>query len=141
MPPPRAGPGKDTMILVYKVYYDGFKNVDLGGSAAQSVVLMVDRHRPDGHPVPLRREEGALLHGRAQPHPATSLSHLVLVLGLLIVVVFPLYLAFVASTHTAQDILQVPMPLLPGSNLVETYTARAVRRRDRRRLHRSGGAA
>ena len=28
------------MILVYKVYNDGFKNGDLGGSAAQSVILM-----------------------------------------------------------------------------------------------------
>ena len=37
----RGGPGKDTAILVYKVYYDGFKAMDLGGSAAQSVVLMV----------------------------------------------------------------------------------------------------
>ena len=36
----RGGPGRDTMILVYKVYDDGFKNGDLGGSAAQSVVLM-----------------------------------------------------------------------------------------------------
>ena len=36
-----GGPGKDTTILVYKVYYDGFKAMDLGGSAAQSVVLMV----------------------------------------------------------------------------------------------------
>jgi sn-glycerol 3-phosphate transport system permease protein len=36
-----GGPGKDTAILVYKVYYDGFKALDLGGSAAQSVVLMV----------------------------------------------------------------------------------------------------
>jgi len=35
-----GGPGKDTSILVYKVYYDGFKALDLGGSAAQSVVLM-----------------------------------------------------------------------------------------------------
>ena len=37
----QGGPGKDTSILVYKVYYDGFKAMDLGGSAAQSVVLMV----------------------------------------------------------------------------------------------------
>ncbi len=37
----RGGPGKDTAILVYKVYYDGFKALDLGGSAAQSAVLMV----------------------------------------------------------------------------------------------------
>ena len=28
-------------MLVYKVYYDGFKALDLGGSAAQSVVLML----------------------------------------------------------------------------------------------------
>jgi len=37
----QGGPGKDTAILVYKVYYDGFKALDSGGSAAQSVVLMV----------------------------------------------------------------------------------------------------
>ncbi len=37
----QGGPGKDTSILVYKVYYDGFKALDLGGSAAQSVVLML----------------------------------------------------------------------------------------------------
>ena len=37
----KGGPGKETAILVYKVYYDGFKALDLGGSAAQSVVLMV----------------------------------------------------------------------------------------------------
>jgi sn-glycerol 3-phosphate transport system permease protein len=37
----KGGPGKDTAILVYKVYFDGFKAMDLGGSAAQSVVLMV----------------------------------------------------------------------------------------------------
>jgi sn-glycerol 3-phosphate transport system permease protein len=36
-----GGPGKDTSILVYKVYYDGFKALDINGSAAQSVVLMV----------------------------------------------------------------------------------------------------
>ena len=37
----QGGPGKDTTILVYKVYHDGFKAMDLGGSAAQSVVLMI----------------------------------------------------------------------------------------------------
>jgi sn-glycerol 3-phosphate transport system permease protein len=35
-----GGPGKETSVLVYKLYYDGFKALDLGGSAAQSVVLM-----------------------------------------------------------------------------------------------------
>ncbi len=36
-----GGPGQSTSILVYKVYQDGFKALDLGGSAAQSVVLMI----------------------------------------------------------------------------------------------------
>ncbi|MEP7327856.1 MAG: sn-glycerol-3-phosphate ABC transporter permease UgpA [Betaproteobacteria bacterium] len=36
-----GGPGKSTSILVFKIYYDGFKGLDLGGSAAQSAVLMV----------------------------------------------------------------------------------------------------
>jgi sn-glycerol 3-phosphate transport system permease protein len=37
----QGGPAGATQILVYKVYYDGVKASDLGGSSAQSVVLMV----------------------------------------------------------------------------------------------------
>jgi len=37
----KGGPAKATEILVYKVYNDGFIGLDLGGSAAQSVILMV----------------------------------------------------------------------------------------------------
>jgi sn-glycerol 3-phosphate transport system permease protein len=48
------------------------------------------------------------------------LAHVVVLLGVLIVA-FPLYLAFVASTHTAQEIVQAPMPLLPGSNFWYSY--------------------
>jgi sn-glycerol 3-phosphate transport system permease protein len=51
-----------------------------------------------------------------------ALSHGVLLLGV-IVVAFPVYLTFVASTHTAQEILQAPMPLLPGNQLVHNYVA------------------
>jgi sn-glycerol 3-phosphate transport system permease protein len=36
-----GGPGQATSILVYKVWRDGVVNLDLGGSAAQSVVLMI----------------------------------------------------------------------------------------------------
>ena len=50
------------------------------------------------------------------------LAHAVMLLGVLIVA-FPLYLAFVASTHSAQDIVQAPMPLLPGTHFWETYKA------------------
>ncbi len=35
-----GGPAKATEILVYKLYHDAFKALDLGGSAAQSVILM-----------------------------------------------------------------------------------------------------
>jgi len=37
----QGGPAGATQILVYKVYYDGVKAADLGGSSAQSVILMV----------------------------------------------------------------------------------------------------
>jgi sn-glycerol 3-phosphate transport system permease protein len=37
----QGGPAKATEILVFKVYNDGFRALDLGGSAAQSVVLML----------------------------------------------------------------------------------------------------
>jgi len=36
----QGGPVRATQILVYKVFQDGFKGGDLGGSSAQSVVLM-----------------------------------------------------------------------------------------------------
>ncbi len=37
----QGGPAGATQILVYKVYYDGVKAGDLGGSSAQSVILML----------------------------------------------------------------------------------------------------
>ena len=52
----------------------------------------------------------------------TVLSHLVLILGVLIVA-FPLYITFVASTQTAEAIVQSPMPMLPGGHLIENYSA------------------
>ena len=50
------------------------------------------------------------------------LAHAVLILGVLIVAL-PIYITFVASTHTAAEIVQVPMPMLPGSHLIENYTS------------------
>ena len=53
---------------------------------------------------------------------ATAISHLVLVLGVLIVA-FPIYLTFIASTHTAREIAQqAPMSLLPGDNIAQSYS-------------------
>jgi sn-glycerol 3-phosphate transport system permease protein len=49
------------------------------------------------------------------------LSHAILIAGIL-VISFPLYVTFVASTRTLDDILTVPMPLLPGDQLWENYS-------------------
>ncbi len=51
----------------------------------------------------------------------TFLAHAVLLTGVAIVA-FPLYVTFVASTLTAEQILTVPMPLVPGSHMIENYT-------------------
>jgi sn-glycerol 3-phosphate transport system permease protein len=52
---------------------------------------------------------------------ASVLAHLVLVLGVLIVA-FPVWVTFVASTQTSEQIVQnAPMSLFPGSNIVQSY--------------------
>ncbi|MER8426845.1 sn-glycerol-3-phosphate ABC transporter permease UgpE [Mesorhizobium sp. M0435] len=51
----------------------------------------------------------------------TVIAHAVLILGILIVA-FPIYYTFVASTHTLQTILRPPLPLLPGDQLWNNYS-------------------
>ncbi len=51
---------------------------------------------------------------------STLVSHLVLVIGILIVAL-PIYYTFIASTHTSIEIVRPPMSLLPGSALAENY--------------------
>ena len=48
-------------------------------------------------------------------------AHAVLILGV-ILVAFPLYVTFVASTLTYDQIIAVPMPLVPGDQLIENYS-------------------
>ncbi len=50
----------------------------------------------------------------------TVMTHAVLLLGVLIVA-YPIYVTFVASTHTLQDVVQSPMPSLPGRELLDNY--------------------
>ncbi|MBV4397352.1 sn-glycerol-3-phosphate ABC transporter permease UgpE [Advenella alkanexedens] len=49
------------------------------------------------------------------------LAHLILILGL-VIVAFPLYVAFVASTQTAREVANAPISLLPGTHFIENYT-------------------
>lgn len=55
---------------------------------------------------------------------ATFFSHATLILSALIVA-FPIYLALVAASHTIQEVMQAPMPVLPGDQLL-TNMARAL---------------
>ncbi len=48
------------------------------------------------------------------------ISHAVLIAGALIIA-FPLYVAFIASTHSLEDVMRMPMSLLPGEHLLENY--------------------
>lgn len=50
----------------------------------------------------------------------TWLTHIVLLIGVLIVA-FPIYVAFVASTHELDALLQNPMPIWPGSSFIKNY--------------------
>jgi sn-glycerol 3-phosphate transport system permease protein len=51
---------------------------------------------------------------------ATFLSHLVLILGV-VVVVLPVYIAFIASTRGPTEFLSGVVPMLPGPHLIENY--------------------
>jgi sn-glycerol 3-phosphate transport system permease protein len=51
----------------------------------------------------------------------TFVSHLILVIGVALVAL-PVYVTFVASTLAVDEVLQSPMPMLPGSHLIENYT-------------------
>jgi sn-glycerol 3-phosphate transport system permease protein len=50
-----------------------------------------------------------------------ALAHLILIVGV-ILVAFPLYVTFVASTLTYEQIVNVPMPLVPGDQLLHNYS-------------------
>jgi len=115
-----GGPARATEILVFKVFRDGFVGLDLGRSAAQSVILMAIvigltscssatssvRSTTDGRaPV---RSHAPDARGPAGRHCRRRL---------------PIYVTFVASTHTLHDVVRAPMPLLPGHLLVANYRA------------------
>ena len=67
----QGGPAKATEILVYKVFNDGFIGLDLGGSAAQSVMLNDHRYRAHPGAVQIHRKQSELLGG-LQPWSKTG---------------------------------------------------------------------
>jgi sn-glycerol 3-phosphate transport system permease protein len=54
-----------------------------------------------------------------------ALTHVALIVGIL-VMAFPIWIAFVASTLTQPEVVQPPMPLLPGDRFFENYAAALV---------------
>ncbi len=60
-------------------------------------------------------------HGMVEKRGAGLwLTHLFMILGVL-VIFFPIWLAFVASTVTQQEIIQPPMPVVPGDQFFVNY--------------------
>jgi sn-glycerol 3-phosphate transport system permease protein len=55
--------------------------------------------------------------------PLLTLVRHVVLLGVIAVVMFPVYVAFVASTLSFDEVLHVPMRLWPGRHLLENYAA------------------
>jgi sn-glycerol 3-phosphate transport system permease protein len=51
----------------------------------------------------------------------TWFTHAVLIIGV-VIIAFPIYVAFVASTHELDALLQSPIPLLPGDAFLKNYT-------------------
>ncbi len=52
---------------------------------------------------------------------ARIFPHIVLWISI-VIIIFPLYFVFVASTRTSAEILSAPMPLFPGTHLIENYS-------------------
>ena len=66
-------------------------------------------------------KSGAVREGMVENRPTlTFVTHAVLWVGVAIVA-FPVYVTFVASTLTAEQVLAAPMPLVPGGRFVDNY--------------------
>lgn len=112
-----GGPVQATTTLIYKIYREGFTGLDLASSAAQSVVLMFLVIVLTV--VQFRYVESKVRYQLIENRPwLTIFSHTMLILGIA-VILFPLYVAFVAATLDKQAVYAAPMTLIPGTHLLE----------------------
>ena len=109
----QGGPAGSTTILVYKVFNDGFIGLDLGGSAAQSVILMILVVTMTVIQFRFIEKKVGILMIENRPYLAI-ITHIVLILGV-IMIALPIWITFVASTHEELRMTQAPIPLLPGT--------------------------
>ena len=89
--------------------------------------IPVTPERPSRLPFParVRALAGLVMRGRregmVENRPLLDvLTHIVLIVGVAIIA-FPVYVTFVASTITAEQVLAAPMPLVPGPHLIDNY--------------------
>ena len=89
--------------------------------------IPVTPERPSRLPFParVRALAGLVMRGRregmVENRPLLDvLTHVVLIVGVA-VIAFPVYVTFVASTITAEQVLAAPMPLVPGPHLIDNY--------------------
>ncbi len=112
-----GGPVQATTTLIYRSTVKALPDWISALSAAQSVVLMflvivltVVQFR-------YVEKQGALPMIENRPW-LTIFSHTMLILGIA-VILFPLYVAFVAATLDKQAVYAAPMTLIPGTHLLE----------------------
>ena len=75
----------------------------------------------------LTRLRGPRSEGMVENRPVLDfVTHAVLILGVA-VIAFPVYVTFVASTVTAEEVLAAPMSLVPGPHLIDNYREAWVR--------------
>eukprot|EP01035_Chromulina_nebulosa_P014872 gene14872-19680_t len=115
-----GGPVGATELMVYKIYFDGFKGLDYSGAAAQSIVLMVlvialtfiqFKWRPGPGPAMIERSP-----------VFDAVSYLLMAIGLLLVLL-PFWVVFIGATLNLQEVGQVPLQLWPSGHLLENLQA------------------
>ena len=115
-----GGPARATDLMVYKIYFDGFKGLDYSGAAAQSIILMLlvialtfvaVPLRRAARPLPVRQamiERTPILNivtpAAAVPRPGAGAAAL-------------RGRSSIAATHDFHTVNQVPMPLVPGQRI------------------------
>ena len=70
-------------------------------------------------PLPPASGHDKLMIGQSKA--GVYMAHAILILGI-VIVAFPIYYTFVASTHSLQTILRPPLPLLPGPEFFNNYS-------------------
>ena len=119
----QGGPARATDLMVYKIYFDGFKGLDYSRRRRAEHHPDAAGHRADLRPVPLRRAPHPL-QVRARPMvertPVLDIfTQVILFLGLLVALAPLRDRRHRGDATICSTVNQVPMPLVPGHDFLE----------------------